>query len=274
MKVAPRPLIILHPEADFQIRVRTVADGRFEIRTVGDWERLQAEVQSAPPAAVVLVDPYFSRQGRRVKPAKALQSLLERFPSATVIAASDFSDGRYRDILTLGSWGVAEVVHMDEEMAPEALSRRLNIARAQPLREILEGDMAFVLSDRGRAIMDAAIDVVSAGGHPRDLAAALDLSTSTLLRWCTRSRLPTPRRLLVWMRLLLASALLDSPGHNVLSVATACGYSSDQALRRALRTVTPLTPSELRDEGALKTISRGFVEELAELRQSKASSAG
>lgn len=118
--------------------------------------------------------------------------------------------------------------------------------------------------------MDAAVETVMIGGHPKDLAKSLRFSPSTLLRWCQRSQLPSPRRLLLWLRILFAAALLDDPGHTVFSVGLACGYSGDQALRRAIRSVVPYTPSRLRELGAFETVSRAFFRELADLRDDAA----
>ena len=61
----------------------------------------------------------------------------------------------------------------------------------------------------------------------------------TVLRWAERAGLPAPRRMLAWMRILLAAVLLDDPGRTVLSVAHACGYSSDSSLRRAMLLLWP-----------------------------------
>ncbi len=118
--------------------------------------------------------------------------------------------------------------------------------------------------------MDAAVETVMAGGHPKDLAGSLGFSPSTLLRWCQRSQLPNPRRLLLWLRVLFATALIDDPGHTVFSVGLACGYSGDQALRRAMRSVLPHTPSQLRQLGAFDTASKAFFRELAGLRDDAA----
>jgi transcriptional regulator GlxA family with amidase domain len=69
------------------------------------------------------------------------------------------------------------------------------------------------------------------------------------------------------MRVLFASALLDDPGHTVFSVGMACGYSGDQALRRAIGAVLPgTTPSDLREAGAFDTVSTAFFKELGALR--------
>ena len=74
----------------------------------------------------------------------------------------------------------------------------------------------------------------------------------------------------MWLRVLFAAALVDDPGHTVFSVGLACGYSGDQALRRAIRSVVPHTPSELRELGAFETASKAFFRELAQLRDDTA----
>lgn len=115
--------------------------------------------------------------------------------------------------------------------------------------------------------MEAATDVVTIGQHGRDLAKTLHLSRRTLLRWCQRAGLPAPRRLLAWMRVLLAAELLDDPGRTVLSVAHTCGYSSDSGLRRITQKFLGASPTELREQGAFRLASTAFVEVLNETRK-------
>jgi transcriptional regulator GlxA family with amidase domain len=89
----------------------------------------------------------------------------------------------------------------------------------------------------------------------------------TVPRWCRRADLPPPRRLLAWLRLLLAAELLDDENRPVLSVARACGYASEVSLKAALRQFMGAPPSELRKAGAFDTAARAFSRELFELRE-------
>ena len=269
MRATPRPLFILHEDRLLHERVVRASRSRFRSATVDSWSDLRARVAEAPPAAVILVDPYFG-QVNGGGPSPQLYDLLAAFPSSTVIAAMDSSPTSYRDIWMLGEWGVAEILQSDEDRSQVTLSRRLIRARAQPLRKLLSHDSGIPFTGRARALMDAAVETVMVGGHPKDLARTLGFSPSTLLRWCERSQLPNPRRLLLWLRILFAAALLDDPGHTVFSVGLACGYSGDQALRRAIRSVVPYTPTRLRELGAFDTVSRAFFEELAQLRNDAA----
>jgi AraC-like DNA-binding protein len=269
MRAAPRPLLILHEDRVLQERVTAGAQHRFQIGVVESWEALRERIVQAPPAAVILVNPYHG-QAKGGKPSSELYDILTAFPSSTVIAALDSSPAHYRDIWMMGEWGIAEILQTEEDRSQLTMTRRLLRARAQPLRRLLSHDSGIPFTGRARALVDAAVETVMTGGHPRDLARSLGFSPSTLLRWCQRSQLPNPRRLLLWLRVLFAAALVDDPGHTVFSVGLACGYSGDQALRRAIRAVVPYTPSRLRELGAFETVSTAFFKELSELRDDSA----
>lgn len=262
-------MLVLHNDTVLRERVARAAHARFDLSIVSGWEELRKGVSKAPPAAVIVVDPFFGQTNGK-GPSRYLFDLLSSFPSSTVIAALDSSPVRYRDIWMLGEWGIAEILQTDEDKSQVAVSRRLVRARAQPLRRLLSAEGRVPFTGRARALLEAAVETVMSSGHPKDLAKSLGFSPSTLLRWCQRSQLPNPRRLLLWLRVLFASALLDDPGHTVFSVGLACGYSGDQALRRAIRAVVPHTPTELREMGAFETVSEAFFQELAELRDDAA----
>ncbi|MBV9774615.1 MAG: AraC family transcriptional regulator [Gemmatimonadetes bacterium] len=223
-------------------------------------------MRDAPPAALVVVDPYMEMPTRRELSPK-LRSLLWEFPSVTVLAAMTLKQDRFRDFHVLGEWGVTEVIDMDEENTSEAIERRLRSAYGSPIQRLLDRSLPPHVSGRARAILTSAAEVAAAGGQGRDLARTLHLSERTLLRWCERTDLPPPRRVMAWMRILFAADLLDDPGRTVLSVAHACGYVSDSSLRRAMQDFLGIPPTTLREQGAFGTASKIMVAELFELRR-------
>jgi AraC-like DNA-binding protein len=267
MQPIARPLIVMHSDPVFKERVRRVGNQRFKTQFVDDWDALRTALIESPPAALVVVDPYTRTYGTEAELAPELRSILWEFPSATVITALEVRRGRVRDLRTLGEWGVKEVIALDEEDTVEAISRRLRSAQGRPLQSLLERSLPTNLSGRARALLMAAAEVVAEGGHGRDLAASLKLSERTLLRWAEQADLPPPRRILAWMRVLLACELLDDPGQTVLSVAYTCGYASDSSLRRAVQEFTGVMLTQLRKQGAFATASEKFLAELNEARE-------
>jgi AraC-like DNA-binding protein len=272
MKRVYRPLLVMHTDSGFRERVRQACGNEYHFQAVSDWDTLHDAVREAPPAALVVVDPYEEGPGKRnghSELSPGLRTLLAEYPSTAVLAAFEVRPDRFDDLRTLGKWGVVQVISLDHDDTPFAISQRLRAARGRPLRALLEEVLPPETSGRARSILEAASDIVTVGEHGRDLAGTMHLSRRTLLRWCQRAGLPAPRRLLAWMRVLLACELLDDPGRTVLSVAHTCGYSSDSGLRRITQKFLGASPSELRERGAFRHAARAFVEALNEAREAK-----
>lgn len=259
-----RPLLVLHPDAAFRALLRGAAAREHEISWLGSWSELKRIIPNSAPAAIVVVDPYMESTERQMAP--ELRALLREFPSLTVIAALRTTDGGYRDVRTLGEWGVAEVLSLDIEATSEAVLRRLRNVRGHLVQSLLRRAMPGNISHRPLSLSLVAAETAASGGGSEALARRLRIPRRTLYRWTVTAGLPPPRRLLVWMRILLAAELLDDPGRRVSSVAYACGYSSDNALRTALSSFLENTPTALRREGAFATASEAFLAELADCR--------
>lgn len=257
MREHARPLLVLHDDGTLGARLEDAVGDRFRRVRLEGWRELNRRVLETAPSAVILLDPSHGHTGA-CGIAPELHELRRRFPSSCVVVALATSKTPASSLAVLGRMGVAEIIDLEDDLSPALLRQRLLSARAQPFHRLLRAPELSGLPGRGRAILDRAVDTVVTGGLPRDLADGLGLSASTLLRWSESAHLPTPRRLILWLRVILACALLDDPGHSVHSVGRACGYSGDQALRRAIRSVLPLSPSELRARGAFRTATDAF----------------
>lgn len=274
MRRVYRPLLVMHPDTGFRERVRMASGNDYHFQSVPDWGTLLDAVRESPPAALVVVSPY-EPAVEEYEPdsqfglAGELRGLLAQYPSTAVLAAMEVTPDRFEDLRTLGKWGVVQVISLNHDDTPYAIAQRLRAARGRPMRALLEQVLPPEIPGRARGILEAATDVVTVGQHGRDLAKTLHLSRRTLLRWCQRAGLPAPRRLLAWMRVLLACELLDDPGRTVLDVAHTCGYSSDSGLRRITQKFLNASPSDLREQGAFRRASQEFVNVLNETRKVK-----
>jgi AraC-like DNA-binding protein len=264
MKKVFRPLLVLHGDRPLRERIRDAAGSEYHFHSLKDWDDLLDAIREAPPAAIVVADPFAGQNGSN-GPAPALRTILREFPSIAVLAAMEVTPGRAKALQTLGKWGVVQIISLQHDDTPVTIAQRLRQARGRPLQALIEQVLPPETPGRARAIIDAATDIVAVGGHGRDLASNLGLSRRTLLRWCGRAGLPPPRKLLAWMRVLQAAALLDDPGRTVLSVAQICGYSSDSGLRRITQKFLSASPTDLREQGAFRLAGRAFVEELAKI---------
>lgn len=233
---------------------------------IQDWDDLRATAEDAPPASLVVVDPYLGSNGKKTL-SPHLRALLQDLPSTSVFAALRVTPPRADDLRTLGVWGVTQVISMGHDDTKRALAKRFRDARGGPLRALLREALPPETPGRARGIMDAAAEVIAVGGHGSDLAEQFGLSRRTLLRWCQRAGLPAPRTLMAWMRVLLAAELMDDPGRTVLTVARTCGYSSDSGLRRVITKFLGQSPGELRRKGAFAEAAAAFVQLLEETRK-------
>jgi AraC-like DNA-binding protein/transposase len=265
MRHLPRPLLLLHRCDEFRNRVIRAGGARFACWSVADWPALREAVRDTPPTTVVVVDPYLEAENGEVAP--QLDVLLRDFPWAGVVAAVK---GRAMDaerLRALSERGISEIILVGLEDSELGIQRTLRQAQGRFLKELLQRALPAYISGRARVLLMAAAEATSAGGHAPDLARALSLSSKTLARWCESSHLPPARRLLAWIRVLLATRLLDDPERTVSGVARACGYTSDSALRRALLEFLGDGSTQLRQAGAFAHASRAFVKELLELRE-------
>lgn len=263
MKRPARPVFLLHHDPLFVERVRTATRSGFSLHEVTSWTELTERIRSAPASALVIVDPLEPRDRSEVS--TELLGLLNLYPSMTVIPALEAGPGSFDTVRRLGAAGAVQVICTDEDIAPVSIRRRIEAARGRPLRHLIASSLHPSTSSAARAILNAAVDVVVDGEAGEQLARDLFVTTRTLLRWCRKAGLPAPRRLLLWIRLLLAAELLDDPGRSVSDVALACGYSSDGGLRNAFRSTIDESPGSIRGR-AFDIVAAGFLQALNESR--------
>lgn len=263
MHASPRPLLLMHDAPGLAASLREAAGDAARVWPLPDWDALERAMARVPPTAVVIVDPYAGSPG---EPSLRLQALLRDLRSATVVAALPVTPQTVPHLELLARWGVADVVELGREDTVGALKRRLRMVQGRLVTRLLERALPRTTPTRTRSLLATAADTAAVAGGSAELAQVLGVTERTVLRWCRRADLPQPRRLMAWLRILLATDMLDDAGRTLGSVAHACGYSSDTALRNALRTFLAQSPTELRGS-AFQTASAAFARELFDLRE-------
>ena len=218
------------------------------------WRELQRLVRRQPVALVVMDLHAEARKDGALRVFRFAQ----RYPLTPVIAWGD-ADGR--ELFRLGKAGAADVVisgSLDDapvvrEILVSSLGRGLGALIESRLRERIAPEVRELV----RYAADRIPDQIQVPG----LAAAFDLSISTLERRCERWRLPTPGRLLLWLRVLHGLRWLMEPGRSVESVGNQLGYSSGAAFRRAIKATIGGRPTPLRNQNGFERAIGQFVEE-------------
>jgi AraC-like DNA-binding protein len=257
------PVYLLHPDPALRDRLRAAPAHATCIVPVADWRGLRDALRRAPLGAVAVVDPVGPRGGL----AEEIRDLLRALPSAVVIAALPVGPGDGPTIRTLLAWGVADILDLVREDTPVAMLRRLVLVRGRAADRLLQRALPGSVPSRARALLTTAAHVVVAGGQGPEFARALAVDERTVPRWCARADLPTPRRLLAWLRLLLAADLLDDHGRTLESAARAAGYTAAVSLKSATKNLTGLHPRELRAQGAFEVVATAFSRELFQIRE-------
>ncbi|HWK88953.1 MAG TPA: hypothetical protein VNP72_03135 [Longimicrobium sp.] len=238
------------------------APGPFElVRT--PWPGLLSDLHAQPPSTVVVLDLLaFPAEDGRVG---AVREVVAAAPLLPVLGLLPFTSEHAAAIARLLEAGISDVADTEMERDAGALLPRLLRVHAQPFQRRLEHGLSQFVSQNALTLLRASAHVALDRGNADDLARLFGASERTVAGWCAREGLPAPRRLLAWMRALLALALLEEPRRTVLGCAHAAGFASDHPLRRSLR--------ELLGDGDVAPRDRSFThaqsvfgEELAELR--------
>jgi AraC-like DNA-binding protein len=261
----PPPARPAHPErtllvlaSDFPGAPKAV--NGYAVQAAEDWAELAERVRSAAPSSVVLV---------RVEAgadAAELQELMRTTPSVPVVAAVSFRQGGAAQVGALLAAGISEVVNLDALPVLAGMVPTLRRAHARPLKRRIEAGLPVWVPEEARTLLRAAAETVAdRGGRPM-FAGIFGVYVRTVAIKSRELNLPPPRRLLAWVRVLLALSLLEELERTVINVALVCGYRDNSSLKRAIEnfTGTP-APASIRDQSFAAAFDR-FAGELRDLR--------
>jgi AraC-like DNA-binding protein len=243
---------LLPNEADRSALSAAAAEHR--VLWAESWRGLNALVRERP-VAVVVTDLHAEP---RKDGALRVYRFAQRFPLTPLVGWGD-PDGR--ELFRIGKAGARDIVltqdASDAVLIAELLEASLRSALPRLLRERLQGR----ISDSALHLVATAADRIPDGIQVPDMAAVLGYSISTLERRCEALMLPTPGRMLLWLRVLFGLRWLLESGRSVESVAAQLGYSSGAAFRRAIKATVGGRPTPLRNAAAFEQAISSFAAE-------------
>ncbi len=218
------------------------------------WRELQRVVRRNPVALVVMDLHAETRKDGALRVFRFVQ----RFPLTPLIVWAD-ADGR--QLFRLGKAGAADVVISRDADDPQLVREILERALGRGLWPALEPRLSRRVDANGLELLRHAAEHIADQIQVPELADAFEVSISTLERRCERWLIPTPGRLLLWLRVLHGLRWLLEPGRSVESVGHQLGYSSGAAFRRAIKATVGTSGGTLRGMEGLERALGMFVSE-------------
>jgi hypothetical protein len=236
----------------------------YHVRQLERWTEAADLARREPPSTMVLAEA-LTPGGR---PDPGMQDFLLRMPSLPVVAAVDLGSAPAPATREILAWGVSGLVDLGFDRAPDSLPRRLEAAHAWPFKRRLQAGLSAHVPAPARILIHGAAAVTVDGGLGEDFADVFGVQLKTMAGWCVRHSLPAPRRLLAWMRVLLALMLLEEADRTWRAVATGCGYSNDTNLRRTLTSMLgPAPAGQARQKWTFEEAITAFNAELRDCRE-------
>ncbi len=263
-----RHLLLAAVPAERLFRLRTLDPDRFQWVAVNGWPEA-VEVIRAKPIDMAVVDPLLT--GGTPRP-HGIERLRLFFPSLPLLVYTDLTPANAAVLLQLGRAGIRRVIVHRFEDAPGALRAallsELEQSASQQVMQALEPTLRELPSEL-REALDLMLHTPGDGPTVTALADRAQLTRRTCERWFTKVGLPSPRMVMVLIRLLYAHRLLLDPGYTVEDVALKLGYSKTKTLQMHLRAVFGYTAGELRvslgSEDALGIVTQRYFHQLSQV---------
>jgi AraC-like DNA-binding protein len=192
--------------------------------------------------------------------------IVREFPGVpTLLLVGRHGGATPEELLAIGNCGVQHVVDV---RTPGGWTRLREALAAGAVRDTDERALHQVMEDLTGAHNDTRrfIAALFAGyAAPRTikvLASSLGVLPSTMVSRFYRSKLPAPKRYLVYAGLVRAARLLENPGLSIADVSNHLDHSSPQSFARHVRTYLGLSAGEFRRTYTGGMMMKRFREEL------------
>jgi len=236
------PTVVTLIEQPLRIKFDAATSPAFEsVHATSVAEAISAVREHTPSALVI------SASAARSESITSLATLLAKSPGVTPVAI--LAGVKPDDcLLTLGSCGLRHLVDVSDQ---DGWGRLRSLAQNPG-----NGTSSAITSAVMTALEESTIDAQRLFGvivraaptlsTVRELAGRMRIHHSTLTSRFWRAGLPTPKKYLAMIRLVYASAFLESPSSSIADVAYQLHYSSPQSFGRNVRTLLRVTATEFR----------------------------
>lgn len=238
----------LIPNPSRLFRLRSAIRGRHTVEPCADWDEL-VRLCEIRPVHLAILDLYATGD-LTLDP---LRHLKRRFPRMGTVAYVDPAVDRLRDLFDAGRSGVDALILADRDDDALSITATLEQAEARGVaglvRPIVE-NLRPSVRDAVMVVVTRAHDHLSAD----ELARRVTLSRRVLAKHLEQATFPSPQRLIMWGRLLVAAHLLEDGQRSADNVALALHFPSGSAFRNSCQRYLQATPSQIRARGGAEWV--------------------
>ena len=218
------------------------------------WDGFRRLVRERP-VSVGLVD---LGSFRSRSPEAPLRRLRRDFPSLGLVALARTPDDPVA-LFRLGRAGLPHLILLTVDRLEGEVPRVVERARENGTTALVVRRLSLRLPRWPLGVVRAALDGVHRHWDAATFAASTGYSRPFLSVRLKEHGLPSVGRLQVWARLLHAGRWLPEPGRTGESVSRQLEYANGATFRRALRSYTGATPTEVVADGGLAFVLDRFL---------------
>ncbi|MBL0169225.1 MAG: helix-turn-helix transcriptional regulator [Gemmatimonadaceae bacterium] len=194
---------------------------------------------------------------------RALRRVHEAFPQHPLIAWCDFDKIESHQLLDVARAGVQDIIRREFDELRYAFARIIASATQRAVSFQIAAALQDTVPKSLCPVFEYALEHADERLEREAIAAVFGVSRRTLHDRLIAHGFPPTRGFLTWCRLLVASALLDQPGHTLDSVAGQLDYPDGGVLGNSLRRYAGAGINRLRHGGALEATVAAFRESVA-----------
>jgi AraC-like DNA-binding protein len=206
-----------------------------------------------------------ARDGTNSPTGPALTALIARFPGVPFLGYCRMGVAHAEELRELARAGVHELVFRDLDDSPALLRAKLGRGIEARAGALVLRRLTALLPEMLHGLVAYCVSFPRESHEIEQVALALGVHRKTLVNWCRRAQVPPPSTLVMWVRLLLAVEILQTPGYAIERVANTLEFASGSAFRNLCQRYFGRRPAELRSTEGRETAYRAFAFALQEL---------
>ena len=198
-----------------------------------------------------------------------VRRLRDEFPSVPIVMYLPMSAVVSGAVMEYAKAGVSQLVFQGVDDLTASLRSAVAAALDQVSAAALASDLDPLIPPTIVPFLRYCLEHARRDITVEEVAAAMGVHRKTLVDRLKAARLPSPRAMIGWCRLLMAARLLDDPGRTIEQVALKLDFPSGAALRNMFKRYTGLRTTEVRQNGGERCLVHAFKRELAAVSAGK-----